>query len=715
MRLTFDLEPADEALFISDSSDQIDQIESGLLQLERGEADPGVVNEVFRAAHTLKGSAGAIGHARMQGLTHAMEDILGALRSGTIPELGDLADPLLATIDILRDLLREVSAGHTLADPSDLTSELRARLAVATGSAPGPSPESGGTPAPGGLQAARGRDGVLERLVREAPAGDEPCSVVWIVVDEACEWTGVRLYQAVTEAAESGVLLASVPTREDIEAGLSGRHLALLIAGGEEALGRLGERLMMIDDLGIDEALPLERAIAASRAAAERLVRVAADPVPPDGRELRTIDLGPEARGISGEEKERLAGERLRAAQKTIKIDVSRLDDLMNLVGELIAHRTRLNRQAGQLHRLLGDDPIAREAEEGAQQFSRITGQLQDQVTGLRMLPIESVFSRFPRVVRDIAAREGKEVALVIEGSETELDRSVLEVIGDPLAHLVRNSLAHGIETPEERVAAGKTSEGELRLTARHTDGMIVITVEDDGHGIDAGALRRRAVEEALLTDDQAAGMSDREALGIIFLPGFSTAPRLTDLAGRGVGMDVVRTGIESIGGRVEVESAPGRGTRFTLSLPLTLAIIGAMLVRSGPRICCLPLTGVVETLRVEPGAISTIRGLPVVNLRNRVVPVAQLDGALGDAGRPIEPNERGFVNMVLVRSRDKELALAVDEFVGQQEIVLKSMSAFTGRLAGISGGTIMADGTVGLVVDIGAVLDRFTRTGRAA
>jgi len=242
-----------------------------------------------------------------------------------------------------------------------------------------------------------------------------------------------------------------------------------------------------------------------------------------------------------------------------------------------------------------------------------------------------------------------------------------------------------------------------------------VITVEDDGRGMDAGVLRAKAVEKGLLTPDEVAAMGDQEALGIIFLPGFSTARVVSDLAGRGVGMDVVRTNIERIGGRVEVRSTVGQGTRIMLSLPLTLAIIGAMLVRSGERVCCLPLTGVVETLRVEADKIGSIRGAPVINLRDRVVPIAQLDSALGDVERPVCANERGFVSMVVVRSRGKELALAVDEFVGQQEIVLKSMSAFTGRLEGISGGTIMADGRVGLVVDIGAVLDRTSRPGRAA
>ncbi len=710
MQLTFDIEAGDVGLWSDEAAENIEAIESGLLRIEKGETDPDLINRVFRAAHTLKGNSNAIGHKRMGALTHAMEDVFGTVREGRLGDLGDLADPLYRTIDVLRALLDEVTAGETLADPAALTAELRARLAEAT------SVEA--TVAVGavaGIPTSPATDPTLLRLLDEAPTGDGPRAVVRLVVDESCEWTSVRLYQAVVEAAESGALLACVPSREEIEGGLGDRFLALLVKGDEVSLGVLSERLGMIDDLGVESLTTLEALLGSGDVVMSEPVRSDPSPVAPTGIEQRTIDLGVEARGIAGPEKERVAGERLKAAQQTIRIDVSRLDELMNLVGELVAHKTRLLRQSGLLHDRLGDDPVAREAEEGAQQFSRIAGQLQDQVTGLRMLPIETVFNRFPRVVRDVAQKEGKEVALIIDGKETELDRSVLEEIGDPLGHLIRNSLTHGIETPEERIAAGKSSEGQLRLNARHADGMIVITVEDDGRGMDPSVLRAKAVEKGLLTAEEVAAMSDQDALGIIFLAGFSTAAKITDLAGRGVGMDVVRTNIERIGGRVEVKSTIGQGTRIMLSLPLTLAIIGAMLVRSGERVCCLPLTGVVETLRVEAQKISTVRGAPVINLRDRVVPIAQLDGALGDHERPLVANDRGFVNMVVVRSREKELALAVDEFVGQQEIVLKSMSAFTGRLVGISGGTIMADGTVGLVVDIGAVLDRTSRSGRAA
>jgi two-component system chemotaxis sensor kinase CheA len=314
--------------------------------------------------------------------------------------------------------------------------------------------------------------------------------------------------------------------------------------------------------------------------------------------------------------------------------------------------------------------------------------------------------------VRDIAAKLNKEVQLVIEGKETELDRSVLEEVGDPLGHLVRNALDHGIEPPEARLAAGKSVTGTVRLTARHADGRILITVEDDGRGMEPDALRRAVVEKGLMSRETAESTSDADMLRVIFLPGFSTARVLTEVSGRGVGMDVVRNNIERLGGWVDVSSEPGIGTKVSLSLPLTLAIIGALLVKSGSRVCALPLTGVVETLRVEPGSFGRIRGHNVLTLRNRVIPVEQLDNALGDPPRPLVTNDRGFVNLVVVRSRGTEMALAVDAFVGQQEIVLKSLSDVAGERKGLAGATIMADGSVGLVVDIAALLEQTAAAG---
>jgi two-component system chemotaxis sensor kinase CheA len=774
MQLTFDLQPGDDRLFTDESLEQIERIEQGLLELEH-DLDAAVVNEVFRAAHTLKGSAATIGHRRMAELTHAMEDLFGAFRSGTLHDVKPFADVLLGTVDVLRALVAEVQEGETLTDaPETLTRQLRDLLSSATAAAaarsgaprPAPRPASGppagagvapilaGAAPPGqadlgvagATESADGavakatdvEDGVsniavaplIHRLLTECPGGYEPRSIFVCRIDPMSEWQSVRMLQLVLEAEEAGGLVASAPDRQEIESGIGATLLVMLVRGRPVELLDVRKRLAAIDDvvsvetvaaplgtsgteimqtpLTVDVYGPNDEvpALGATRADDEKTAG------PPAAAERRQADLGAEARGLPQGERMTVAGDRLKSAQQTIRIDVTRLDELMNLVGELVVHKTRLQQSAQFLAVRLGDDPLARQADDDSQQFARIAGQLQDQVTGLRMLPIETVFNRFPRVVRDIALRLNKEVQLMIEGKETELDRSVLEEVGDPLGHLVRNALDHGIETPEERRALGKSLPATVRLTARHADGRILITVEDDGRGMDPASLRRSVVEKGLMTREAADLTSDADMLRVIFTPGFSTAKVVTEVSGRGVGMDVVRSNIEHLGGWVDVTSTPGQGTRVSLSLPLTLAIIGALLVKSGARICALPLTGVVETLRVEPRSFSRVRGHNVLTLRDRVIPVEQLDNALGDPPRPLESNDRGFINLVVVRSRGTEMALAVDAFVGQHEIVLKSLSEVTGERTALAGATIMADGAVGLVVDIAALLEHSAARG---
>jgi two-component system chemotaxis sensor kinase CheA len=728
MRLTFDLQPGDDRLFTDESLEQIGQIERGLLELERG-LDPGVVNEVFRAAHTLKGSAAMIGHRRMAELTHAMEDLFGAFRSGTLRDFKPFADVLLTAIDVLRTLVAEVRQGSTLTDaPESLTGRLRELLSTATAAPRHGEPEPSDR---GALPA--GEVGVsdstftplIRRLLWEAPGGYEPRSLVVCRIDPMSEWQAVRLLQVVIECEEMGVLIASAPDRQEIESELGSTLLAMLVRGRPLELVEMRARLAAIEEvLGVEVvAAPTDapgetatdapidspysaRATGARAEAAQSSPSVDVyrpqDPIPVADAELvaRTS----------------IAGAQLKLAQQTIRIDVTRLDELMDLVGELVVHKTRLAQSAQELAARLGDDPLARRADEDAQQFARIASQLQDQATGLRMLPIDTVFSRFPRVVRDIESQLHKEVQLIIEGKETELDRSVLEVVGDPLSHLVRNALDHGIEPPEERRALGKPLPATVRLAARHADGRILITVEDDGRGMDPAALRQAAVDKGMMSREAAENLTDAESLRIIFTPGFSTSKLVSEVSGRGVGLDVVRNNIEKLGGWVDVSSVSGEGTRISLSLPLTLAIIGALLVRSGPRVCALPLTGVVETLRIEPASLGRVSGHNVLSLRDRIIPVERLDGALGDPPRPLETDDRGFINLVVVRSRNAAMALAVDAFVGQHEIVLKSLSRVTGERMGLAGATVLADGTVGLVVDIAALLERSTsNSGPAA
>ncbi|MEW5899731.1 MAG: chemotaxis protein CheA, partial [Bacillota bacterium] len=399
------------------------------------------------------------------------------------------------------------------------------------------------------------------------------------------------------------------------------------------------------------------------------------------------------------------AGRRVCAAEqskeniKTVRVDVQKLDTLMNLVGELVIDRTRLDRFVDVFESRYGDE-LAENILEISSHLGQVTNSLQEEIMKARMLPVAYVFNRLPRMVRDLAHKMGKEVDFVIEGRETELDRNVIEVIGDPLIHLLRNSVDHGIEPPEERVQLGKPRAGKLLLKAAYVEGQIEITLADDGRGMDAALMRRKAVEKGLLTPEAAARLTDREALDLIFLPGFSTSADVSDISGRGVGMDIVRNQIEQINGSVDYVSAPGAGTTFTIKLPLTLAIIRALMVGLGEQVYAFPLTNVVETLALKPGEIRRVRHSEVIVVRGHVLPLIRLAHFFNQES---SPGERIFV--VVLGSADKKVGVVVDRLIGEQEIVIKSLGGYLGQVNGLSGATILGDGSVALIVDARSIV----------
>ncbi|SPF44454.1 fused chemotactic sensory histidine kinase in two-component regulatory system with CheB and CheY: sensory histidine kinase; signal sensing protein (fragment) [Candidatus Desulfosporosinus infrequens] len=384
----------------------------------------------------------------------------------------------------------------------------------------------------------------------------------------------------------------------------------------------------------------------------------------------------------------------------TIRVDTVRMDNLINLVGEMVITRTRLVQIGLDLKTQYSMDNMVNNLNEANVYLGRLMNDLQESVMRLRMVAIGTVFSRFPRLVRDLAKKTGKEIELVLKGEDTELDKTVVEVIGDPLMHLIRNSVDHGIESPAERRAAGKAELGTVTLDAYHEGNHIAIVISDDGDGLPLDKIRNIAVSKGLIGEREE--LSERDMANLIFLPGFSTAEKVTDISGRGVGMDVVKRSLNNLGGMVDITTRKGKGTTFTIRLPLTLAIIQALLVEVGEEIYAVPLSSVLETLLVNRTDIKTVGGLPMVQLRGNTLPLISLQEKFGLPAPETESNE---VFVVVVGFGDKALGLIVDELRGQQEVVIKSLGDFLNNLPGIAGATILGDGKVTLILDIGSLL----------
>ncbi|MCM2357083.1 MAG: chemotaxis protein CheA [Geobacteraceae bacterium] len=390
----------------------------------------------------------------------------------------------------------------------------------------------------------------------------------------------------------------------------------------------------------------------------------------------------------------------------TLKVNFGKLDELMNLVGELVIHRTALLSLESRLRETVRDRGIIDSFDESSQAIGKIANDLREAIMKVRMLPIKTVFHRFHRLVRDLSRRHGKEVRLVCEGEETEIDKTVIDEIGEPLLHLIRNGVDHGIEAPGVRTRGGKPAAGVLKLTAGHQNNQIVITVEDDGRGMSVERLKASAIEKGLLDGREAGSLTDLEAFQLVFLPGFSTSNELTETSGRGIGLDVVRKTVASFNGVIDIESTAGKGTRFTIRLPLTLAIITALMVEVSGETFAIPLSAVLESIRIDSAEIHQVSSGELIKLRDRLLPVVRLDRYFGlpeAAGRETE-------YVVVVGSGERQGGIVVDRLIGQQEIVIKGMDDYLGELPGISGGTVLGDGRISLIIDVASIIGKAKR-----
>ena len=649
------------ATFFEESREGLDAMESGLLTLESGQHDAEIINSVFRAAHSIKGGAGTFGFDAIASLTHVLETLLDELRAGKRALEANAVDAMLASVDVLRALLREAEHGQP-ADPAAV-SAIKVRLeAILSGQA---APTASAAPAAAAEPDPEGWEIGFVPAPSLFMSGNDPLRII-----RELEHLGPLSVQARMERLPGFEQLDPFEAHLAWDLGLIGRIPRSKI---EDTFA------WVVDDCELDirPAAPPSLATQAPEA-------VAAAPV---------LAAVPAAAAAPAAQQE---------AESSIRVSVDKVDALINLVGELVITQAMLKQVSNAI-----DPAHAEQLFAGLDLLERNTRDLQEAVIGVRMLPVDAVFRRFPRLVRDLSTRLGKHVRLRTIGEGTELDKGLIEKIADPLVHLVRNSIDHGLEMPDVRRNAGKDETGTITLAASHQGGHIVIEVSDDGHGLNRDRILAKAAERGLAVPDNP---TDSQVWDLIFQPGFSTADAVTDLSGRGVGMDVVRRNIQALGGEVQIESHRGTGTRTLIRLPLTLAILDGMTVSVAEETLILPLAYVLEALQPQASEIRSMAGEGrVLRVRGEYLPIVSLSEYYGYGTRP-----DGESLVVVVEGDGQKIALEVDELVGQQQVVVKNIENNYRRIDGVSGATILGDGRVALIVDIGGLV-RSLRVPQAA
>ena len=676
--------------FFEESFEALESMEASLLKLDVGAPDPEVINTVFRVAHSIKGGAGMFNFSDIASFTHTCETLLDGVRAGRTRLTTAVMDLLLKSVDVMREMLRAAQRKESF-DPqkvADLQFDLEVAVAKNDVAAAPALAASAPAAPPSAAQAAAA-----------APAAEAPLPEWQISVKPLENMLSrgnepLALFAALAEHGELAVTASveEVPPLAKIDPHRCYVHwmLSLKSTASEQQIAEAFEWVEGDCDYRITPAAPAQAAPPKGPTAAP-----AAEPPSPPAPAAEAAAARPAAKADA-------AAPAANAGDAgSIRVSVGKIDELINTVGEVVITQSML----AQLCALV-EGPSAEQLRSGLAQLERNVRELHESVMRVRMLPIGFAFSRFPRLVRDVAQRLGKQIDLKLTGEQTELDKTVLERIGDPLVHLVRNSIDHGNEMPEERVAAGKPAAGTVHLEAFHRGSAIIIEVSDDGRGLDCDRILAKARSRGLVGPSETPG--EEAIFELIFLPGFSTAEQTTDLSGRGVGMDVVRRNIKSLGGKIDIRSARGRGSRFTISLPLTLAIVDGQSVCVGCETYIVPLVSIVESLQIKAGGVNRLSNAgEVISFRGDYLPLLRLHELFG-----VEPRSRAIHEglVVVVEGDGQRVGLFVDDLRGQQQVVIKSLETNYGHVPGISGATILGDGAVALILDVPGLIRSTSR-----
>jgi two-component system chemotaxis sensor kinase CheA len=672
--------------FLVEAQEHFEQIETNFLALEEAPGDLDLLNAIFRSVHTIKGAAGFLGLQKVQALSHMGENVLDDLRKSRMELSERVMEVLFETVDMLKVLVEDVRVQVRKQgeaedpDPSEL---IRSLESLKKGGAPVVAAQVA-TPTAGELQ-------LPVELAGVAEAGRQAS------IKALSEGKSVLGIQVVLDGAIFGTAFNPFSLFQMVD--LVGKliHRQLIPRQPLVDLDSFDPKVFHLDLVMVIEATePIEEIRKVFGAVTHAVISF--HPL--------SLNAAPAAAAEDGPDDRRKTGRRNtdeKSASDTIRVSQAKLEQFMNIVAELIISKTMISHLVERLVSQVNGHPAATTAKELAHAsvyLDHVSKEIQASVLGIRMVPVKTIFSKFPRMLRDLAKASGKKIDLQLVGEDTEIDKSIIEELGDPMIHLIRNSADHGIEVPEARVKSGKPEVGTVILRARHEGDSVVVEIEDDGKGIDPAVIRAKAVEKGLMTPERADAMPDEEVIELIFAPGFSTAAKVTDISGRGVGMDVVRSNVRKLNGRVGVRSTVGKGSVFTIKLPLTLAIIDALLVKSGNQVFAIPGTAVEETLIVPPETISHLTSRQAINLRGEVLGVCRLKHLLKSASPDNTADEADGLSVVVVSAAGRRMGIIVDSFVRRQEVVIKPLAPYLASLPGISGASIMGDGGVVLILD---------------
>ncbi|WP_411346127.1 chemotaxis protein CheW [Paenibacillus sp. WLX1005] len=690
------------SMFIDESNDHLQSLNEKMLELEGNPTDLGIVQVIFRSAHTLKGMAATMGFEDLAALTHQMENVLDLVRNEKLAMQEFIFDTLFKGLDALESMVQDITQGGE--GKADVTAIVEALQAIVRGDIPAATtaaaaPAAAATPASSTPVAIKDSEGIeldefQQSVIEQSMAAGHQALYMEISIREDCQLKAVRAYMVFDLLERYGDVIKSEPSTQDIEQDKFERSFSLYYVTQKDP----AELEPMVSSISEIESVKVTQLDVDSlkQLAASKEVPAEPQAAPAPEAATPTSTPAPAAKAAAPAAAPKAAAKApAPAPSRTIRVDIDRLDVLMNLFSELLIDRVRLEQLASEVKVPALTDTV--------EHMGRVSSDLQNIVLKLRMVPVDTVFNRFPRMVRDLAKSLDKKLDLIITGAETELDRTVIDEIGDPLVHLLRNSVDHGVESVADRVAAGKDETGTVKLSAFHSGNHVFIEIEDDGHGINRDRVLQKALKNGVVSQEQANSMKDEEVYQLLFAPGFSTAEVISDISGRGVGLDVVKSKITSLGGHVTVSSELGKGTKFSVQLPLTLSIISAMMIRVGSEKYAIPLTSIVETGIIKAKQVRDLHGSQLIPYRDTHIPLLSLSRVFEVPD--FDEREEEETEIVVIRKGDKLAAIAVENFIGQNEIVLKTLGSYLPDTQGISGATILGDGQVALIIDPNAFI----------